>query len=280
MKQKLTTNIFLVGCPRSGTTLLQSLLAAHSDILSFPETKFFMYLIPEYEPRRKFFGIIPRRLKTVVKDFLDKIERAEKIKQFSQRIFIKQYVKQFIKILDELTFAQGKSIWLEKTPGHVQKISVIKKYVPDAKFIHIVRNGSDVVASLYEVTQKYPKVWRGPWDIDTCIDRWINDIEITRRYINQPNHTLVRYEDLVANPEKVLRKLCEFIGVEFSETMLEDYRDVAKQLIRDREKWKAPVSGKIQSTNSQKFYQVFDEAQQQYILDRLSSVNLDWSFDQ
>jgi hypothetical protein len=71
-------------------------------------------------------------------------------------IFANPYTKAFIKILDEITLENGKSSWLEKTPEHLGQINYIERWVQRAKFIHIIRNGDDVVASLYEVAQKYP----------------------------------------------------------------------------------------------------------------------------
>ncbi|MGK7877104.1 MAG: sulfotransferase [Xenococcaceae cyanobacterium] len=275
MKLASNSPVFLVGCPRSGTTLLQSLLTAHPKIASFPESKFFQYLVPEYEPRRRSLGVASRRLRPMLEQFFEEIGYPE-MKQHLPNMpqFLGQYTRKFIKILDRIAQKQGKSIWVEKTPEHLEYIEYIEKFVPEALIIHIIRNGSDVVASLYEMGQKYSSTW-DVLEIDSCIDKWIKFIEISRSYLHKPHHTMVRYEQLVEDPQPVLMKVCEFIGVEFNESMLQDYRVVAKQLIRDREKWKALVSEPIQNNNSYKFYKLFDEAQQQYILERLSGVNLD-----
>lgn len=267
--------LFLVGCSRSGTTLLQSLLAAHPDVASFRESKFFHYGIPEYEPRRLALGLISRRLKPRMEIyFRDELERPELLKNLPQLIFLGYYTRKFMAIMSLLTQEQGKHIFLEKTPDHIYQIEYIEKLIPEARFIHLVRNGVDVVASLYEVTNKYPKPWGGARTIDRCLEDWKRAVEETRRHIHKPNHHLVKYEVLVKNPRPVLENLCQFIGIDFSEKMLQNYQVMGKQLSLEHEGRAVNHRG-IQNANSQKFYQVFDQGQQQYILEQLATVNLE-----
>jgi len=274
MKSQANAPIFLVGCPRSGTTLLQSLLAAHPKIASFPESKFFQFLVPEYEPRRLALGIASRRIRPQLKKFFDEVGHPEMLEQFPKTAFIGQYARKFIKILDFLTEEQGKSMWLEKSPQHVFYLEYIEKFVRGAKVIHLLRSGADVVASLYEVTQKYPKSWGGAsWDIDLCLERWIRAVNLSLRYLDQPNHFIVRYEQLLEDPRVVLRQLCEFIGVEWDETILTNYSVVSERLTLGQ--GGRSVSPVIPNANSQKFYQLFDATQRQYILNQLSEVGLD-----
>ncbi|NET61775.1 MAG: sulfotransferase [Symploca sp. SIO2E6] len=272
MKFNRKQRIFLVGCPRSGTTLLQSLLAAHPLIHSFPESKFFDYLYPDYEPKRRRFWLASRRARAQFNKFLTEIGREELRDRLPwYAILASQYTRSFLSLLDTLTQEQGKSIWIEKSPPHLRRIEYIQKLVPNAQFIHILRNGIDVVASLYEVTHKYPKsVWGQPWSIDKCINWWMTDIQISLSYQDQPSHILVKYEELVAQPQSVLSSLCQFINVPFEETMLQEYSKVAQQVSLAREPWKASVGNQIQNANSTKFYQLFNEEQRQYILNRIA----------
>lgn len=280
MKQdSVKERIFLVGCPRSGTTLLQSTLAAHSRIYSFPESKFFHYLINPDSQRSKLM-LASKKAKSTLFQFLDDINCSKKKQRFSKfAIFLPQYVRYFVEVLDELTIQHGKDCWLEKTPLHIQRINCIERFLPQAKFIHLVRDGTDVVASLYEVTHKYPETWGKPRSIDRCIDRWLNDVRISQHHIHKPNHLLVRYENLVANPHFELQNICRLIHISFEEKMLSDRATTAQNLIRDREKWKSTVSSTIRSKKSQKFYKLFDEKQRQYIRDRLSAINFDRSLN-
>ncbi|NER34460.1 MAG: sulfotransferase [Oscillatoria sp. SIO1A7] len=266
--------IFLVGCPRSGTTLLQSMLAAHPAIASFPETKFFFYGVPQYEPKRQAFGMVSRQLNPWLREFFtEHLKRPELLQSLPRIPLMSLYLKKMIGILESLTKEQGKSIWLEKTPEHLYYVETIEKLIAGVRFIHIVRNGADVVASLYEVTHKYPKPWKGALDIDRCIGRWLEAIPLSDRHLQKPNHTLVRYENLVEEPRSTLVKICDFLGIEFDDSMLDNFGSVAQQVSMDEAG--RSVGSKIKSTNSQKFYEIFDESQRQYILNRISAIDLD-----
>ncbi|MGK7921572.1 MAG: sulfotransferase, partial [Trichodesmium sp.] len=200
-QHKIKTRIFLVGCPRSGTTLLQSLLAAHPDIASFPESHVCPAIFLDRSPKRQKFRLVSKFAYGKLEKFLREISQ-EEMKQYLPKfgLFPSQYAYSFIKILDILTEQQNKTIWLEKTPGHIRYINYLEKWVKNVKFIHIIRNGADVVASLFEVTNQHPKVWSGGWNIDKCIQQWIEDVSLTQSHLSKSNHTLVEYEKLVENP--------------------------------------------------------------------------------
>ena len=273
---KVQNRIFLVGCPRSGTTLLQSLLAAHPEIVSFPESHFCNAIFINRSPKRQKLRLASKLAYRKLEKFLREISQ-EEMKQYLPKfgLFPSQYAYSFIKILDILTEQQDKKIWLEKTPGHIRYINYLEKWIKDAKFIHIIRNGPDVVASLFEVTKQHPDIWGGAWDIDVCINQWIEDVRLSQSYLSKLNHTLVEYEKLVENSRAILTELCKFIGVEFAENMLQDYQAVAKQVTLENEPWKASVQGKINSDKSKKFQKLFNQEQQTYILKRLSEVRIE-----
>ena len=274
MNKNIEKRVFLVGCPRSGTTLLQSLLAAHPKITSFPESDF-LAGVTSLKPLLRRFGIARRRASENFSSALRKIDcgHLEHHKpKFS--FLLKNYVQSFVSVLDEATLEQSKKIWIEKTPRHLHFVEEIERAVPDAKFIHIVRNGSDVVASMYEVTHEYPEIWDGVRDIDRCISRWVNDVRLSKGYVNRHNHTLTQYENLVTEPERFLRELCNFIGVEFVSKMLSDYSSASQKVISKHEAWKSSVENPISSANSRKFYKIFNAEERDYILQRTNFLEL------
>lgn len=268
--------IFLVGCPRSGTTLLQSLLTAHSQIASFPESHFFKVLVAKRSPRRCRFGLASKQARDRFNTFLQEMGQ-EQLQSFlpPYALSLRQYSRAFVKVLDHLTRQQGKELWLEKTPQHLHCIDLIERLVPGAKFIHIVRNGADTIASLYEVTHRYPDIWGGARDISQCTRRWVEDLQMSQTHLAKPNHAMVRYERLVQAPQPVLRELCQFLRVNFQASMLQNYGTAAQQVVLESEPWKAAVSQTIRSANSRKFYELFSEEQQQTILEQLAAVDLD-----
>lgn len=282
MKAKLEPPIFIFGCPRSGTTLLQSILATHPEIASFPETKFFLYGVAKYEPKRQKFGLISRRLKPHLNQYFKyQINHPEMLKYFPKvpiLDFINLYTRSFIKVLNILTIEEGKSLWLEKTPDHLLYLDYIEKMLPEARMIHLLRNGSDVVASLYEVTHKYPEPWGGDcWSLNLCIRRWVEAVEITRQHIHKPNHILVRYEDIITNPQAELLKLCQFIGINFTYSMLQNYLKTSEKL--SLESAGRTVKKEITNCQSEKFQKLFNESEREYIIKGLSKVDLSWVND-
>jgi hypothetical protein len=246
IKKTIQKRVFLVGCPRSGTTLLQSLLAANSQVSSFPESHFFEKLFSGWR-LLYLCGIASRGAKP--------------------RWKLRQYVRSFVYIFDKITLEYGRTFWLEKTPGHVQHVREIEQLVPSAKFVHILRNGADNIASMYEVAQRYPESW-SKWygTLDQCIARWIKDARISRACDGLENHRVIEYNRLVESSEEVLRELCQFIGLTFEPGMLENYTSSAAQLILKKEKWKSAVYETIQKISLSKFDTFLDSWQREYIL--------------
>lgn len=274
-KTTIKSRIFLVGCPRSGTTLLQTLLASHPEIISFPESHFFGNLLPENEPKRRLLGIASNRTKGRLAKFLKDSGEAN-IERFLPQtpLFVSQYIGHFVTVLDALTLEKNKTVWVEKTPLHLHYLDLIEKSIPGVKFIHLVRNGADVVASLYDVSRKNPQVWGGARQVDDCINRWVGDLEITKKHLDKPNHVLVKYGKLVEDSSGELKKLCDFMGVNFDESILENYGEFADKFLAQYQdyQWKL-VGNTIANSNSKKFEKVFDEEQKAYVLERLSGMS-------
>ena len=264
--------VFLIGCPRSGTTLLQSLLAAHPRVTSFPET----HLFPSLKAKNRLvrlLGLTPRR-RDPRWDPIVHEARAIAGHVPSYRISASCYAREFIAALDSIALRRGADVWVEKTPRHLQHVNAISKLLPNAKFIHIIRDGADVAASMYKVTHEQPREWQGKRSIDECIDRWICDVDTSRRYVGVPHHHFVLYELLVNEPERCLSDTCAFLGIEYSESMLNEQHKVASSLIRPEEVWKenAEIAG-IRRAGADNFSRVFTDDERAYILERLSGYD-------
>lgn len=273
MSKLLLPPIFLVGCPRSGTTLLQSLLGTHPLIYSFPETKFFQFALPEdrKEIIRKILGLISSNLPPRLRNFFEyNLERPELLDNFPRIPLVFLYTKHFLKILDQLTLEKDKQVWLEKTPEHIFKISYIQNYLPSARFIHLVRQPKDVIASLYEITRKYPEWWGGTWDLEYCIKRWQDSVEISCKYLDHPQHLLVKYEDLVREPTICLENICDFLQLGFTEKMLENYGEIADYLTGKSSRNVNKLG--IVCNGSSKYQNIFSEEEKMFIEKKLSTM--------
>lgn len=231
--------IFVVGCPRSGTTLLQSLLASHSEIVSFPETHLFSKTIPLQKILRllKVYGKAANKERVhILRDF------GVHVNEVHTRVRLHEWTHILLSSLDQIGKAYSKnseSIILEKTPRHLHYIDLIQKAEASTVFIHLIRNGEDVVASLYEATANSPDKWSGDRSIKKCIFWWNRSIRLSRKYVGEPNHVFVRYENLVEDTETVLRYLTRELDLSFEENMLADYSNTAQNVINVDESWKS-----------------------------------------
>jgi len=255
--------IFLVGAPRSGTTILQSLLAAHPEVISFPESKFFHYLLYD-----QFAGKWPSRMEAF---FKDEIKRPELLKDFDDSQTVETKANWFVGVLGGLAAEQNKSIWLEKTPEHIYFIDDIERFLPDAKFIHILRNGMDTIASMYEATRSFNELWGAGWDLNHCIERWEYAILTSHKYVNKSNHILVKYEDLLDDKTKLLREICKFMGIEYDSQMLVNYQEKAANLSLNLP-WHKGIEREIKTTNVHKYHKFFNRNEIRYILDKIKRV--------
>lgn len=264
--------LFLVGCPRSGTTLLQSMLSSHPQIISFPETHLLSQTIP-VNPLLRFFMIYGSTSRAVlVKKMID-------LGLNSDQVFVPEsmilrstaWTNVILKNIDCLAnhIADGNpAIWLEKTPRHLRYISLVSKADPNSRFIHIIRRGKDVAASMYFATQKHPEQWGGERSIKKCVYWWNRSIKYSKQYIGKQNHLFISYEQLLSDPEVVLKAFCKKMELSYRPVMIQSFHETASSLITKKEKWKKKNTS-AQLSNSRKFDQLHYE-DQNYIKENIT----------
>lgn len=208
----------LVGCPRSGTSLLAVMLDSHPRIAIPPETAF----LPELRRltagegmalQREFFALVTTDRWGVSNwdDIgLDKDEYWRRLCAL-QRFSITSGLRMlFAMYADRL----GKPLFGEKTPADTHWMPQIEAYLPEARFIHIVRDPRDVVLSLRRTSAGR--------SVEETAEIWKSTVSAGRASAERVSHYHeLRYEDLVLNPEIELRKICQFLGIEYADPMLE-----------------------------------------------------------
>jgi hypothetical protein len=108
----------------------------------------------------------------------------------------------------------GKRRWGDKTPGYVMHMQAIKPVLPEAHFVHVIRDGRDVALSIQEM-------WFGPNSVHRAAKWWVDRIANARAQARSIHWYLeIRYEDLVETPEPALRRVCEFIALPWDAAML------------------------------------------------------------
>lgn len=181
-------------------------------------------------------------------------------------------VEAFVNIMDDIASRRGTSCWVEKTPGHVFFIEEIEKQVPNVYFIHVIRDGRAVVASMRDAGQRYEnaKFWQRP--LRDLVSRWNRTILKSAEYVGKTNHFFVSYEALTSNPKRELNAICEFLGLEFKESMLKNYREAADQIVLPKRYWLKEVTNPIKPVGLKKYYSVLSEEEREYVEKHLIEI--------
>jgi hypothetical protein len=142
---------------------------------------------------------------------------------------------------------------------------MIERLVPEGKFLHVIREGEDVVASLHYNSTRNPQAWGRVWSVDEAIARWNESIRISAQHAHRTNHHIVCYEDLAVDPATELVAITEFLGVEFTEHMISDRASAASSVIEPDQPWKAGPTGALRYTPRSTFNRVFDQEMRAYV---------------
>jgi hypothetical protein len=217
----------------------------------------------------KYYG---KKERHFIIQFLNKIERSDLISKVPIATYsTKEWITSLISLLDLIAKNSQLKIWLEKTPMHLYFATLIEKIFPNTKFIHIIRDGEDVVASLYEASKNNPEYFDGEQSINRCILRWKIDIQIHKKHLGKSNHHFIRYKDLIYNTDDALGRLSEFLEIEYSDEM-RSFTHKTKELKFPEEEWKPDQSEELKESN--KFKKIFSIDEQTEIQSKLSSVDL------
>ena len=239
--------IFIVACPRSGTTLLQLMLHAHPRIAIPPENRFFLDV---YRDRAMFGDLRNATARAAVADRILSWER------FADLKVAPQVVRE--KIIDgpptvgsalgivfrEYAALYGKPRWGDKRPAYLYHLPTLLRLFPDAQIIHIVRDGRDCVASI----QSMP--WWQTGEVG-AVTAWLQSMDLARRArarLRPDQFYEVQYEHLVADPRRELEGICGFLGETFAEEMLEPHA-LAGTAVPDYKTWHARTHGSVDSTS-------------------------------
>lgn len=222
------TPFFIVGSPRSGTTLLRDLLRLHPRLECPEETHFFRWADPFdsfrfkasyknekiFDQHRQLDGIADQ-------DFFDAFDSVADKKELAD-----WYGSQYL-----VSQNNSSGRWFDKTPQNVYGVLLIRAYYPKSKFFHIVRNPLNVVASLVEGKVMPAQTLRA------AISTWLESVMILEQFSLLAGSDMLElsYEKLVANTIPSLTECLEFIAEDPNQASTEQidthpeknkYRDV------------------------------------------------------
>jgi lipopolysaccharide transport system ATP-binding protein len=215
---------FIVGVGRSGTTLARLMLDAHPDLTIPAETMFLAAALDSPPSTPDEFIAVVTGCHTWGDFHLSEDALREELNRL-EAFSLPNAVRAFYSLYAR---GQGKVRWGDKTPPYGQYVDRIADMLPEARFIHIIRDGRDVALS-------YQDKWFGPEDksMSSLASFWEERINLTRRLaasLPPERYMEVRFEDLVMRPRETLELVCDFLCLPFDPAMLEYHKHAGDRL--------------------------------------------------
>ncbi|GJL57074.1 MAG: hypothetical protein NPIRA02_42060 [Nitrospirales bacterium] len=244
--------IIIVGVGRSGTSLLQSMLNAHSEIGVLPEIKYFRRFLfsKSLERFRKKNGTraliqflgndsLLSRLNVDFSKFIEWENLADRSLD----------LKIFDCIAEEYLGKEGKTILGYKDPRCIENLRQIKAWFPNAYVIHIIRDPRDILLSKTKADWSKSR----SWFLHILINQLQLQLGLNSGYLFKERYIEIHYEALLREPEQSLRSLCEKLGVIYEDSMLEFSHSATKLVSPDEMQWKKETLGPLLQDNIRKW---------------------------
>lgn len=238
--QKTTPQLMVVGSGRNGSTMLGSMLNMHPEILLVPEQFALFYSIQRYKLLnflewsdivKIVVGEFARTKATIwdtdISNVYDILYALPEDERSLQKILDVIYIEYGTK--NEIPF----SIWGDKTPQNTLHIESIFPVFPNAKYLFLIRDGRDVISSYSKSEAKYMGEHSKP---ENAVDLWNQSIEafdFLKKNCDPANLHIMRYEDLVSDPESTLRSFCSFMEISFNPEMLNFQKEIKRMGVAD-----------------------------------------------
>jgi hypothetical protein len=246
--------LFVIGCPRSGTTLLARMLGAHPDLAIVNETH---WLGRWYEKRKDLTkeGLATPQL----------LDRLLEHRKFAQHFGLTRdelerlagreplpYATLMSRLFDGYAAKRGKRLAGDKDPGYVKYADTLHELWPRARFVHLIRDGRDVALSAMSWSKARRLARRFPtWQNDpaaTAALWWEYHVRLGKEAgarLGASSYRELRYEALVTQPEAELRAICAFLDLPYNGAMLRYHEGRTKDdpALDAKQAWLPPTEG-------------------------------------
>lgn len=230
---------FIMGRPRSGTTLLTTLFNAHPNVRIAPEFPIMLFLYKRFRRVKKWD-------EPTIRSFIDHAFYFSKNSKINERrvnnlkidkeFIIKELLKYkdtgdiqlFLKSINYYAFSlydKAETQWIgDKNPVYSIFIHRFRKIFPDSKFICIIRDYRDNFISMKKLADREVAVEAPSVQIQVARWRYFTKLflDCKRRFPDQ--YYILRYEDLVTKQESTFKSLCDFLGMEYTSTVFDYYK--------------------------------------------------------
>lgn len=245
--------IFLVGCSRSGTSVIQKELVTKLNLWSLPETSFLIYPHKTLDNKIKNIqrligncGIATKALsKFEIWSHSVKVVGDElTFKYLTEELSPLDYLTAF---LDRVSGSFGYKNWIEKSPTHYQSTQEILEQSEKNWVIFVARNGLDVVGSIRDRAIKNPEHFSNQYRLDYGVGLWNDSIKVAKKNMLNERFLVVSYGAFCESPDKVVNNIKNKIGLD-----LKINNDDKIETIGKGENWKDSVNSRITKSEAKK----------------------------
>jgi hypothetical protein len=227
--------VFVLGCQRSGTSLLRQMLDAHPNLAVTSDTEFIPRMLARDAPAdvKLDSDLVERAIAYRTRSGRAGFDNLGLPDDTARRLGEKAntYAEFVCLLFDEVAASHGKAMAGDKTPDYCRYVPLLHDLFPWARFVDIVRDGRDVALSMLRWAKTGP---RGPvrtvvWQenpVAACALWWCDMVSIAARdgaRVGDGLYMRIRYEDLIAEPEAALTQVADFMGLPFAAEMLRYY---------------------------------------------------------
>jgi len=213
--------LLLLGVRRSGTTLLRVMLDRHSQ-LAVPDESYF---VPQLARRHR--GAVDPAA------FLDDLRRLPTLREWgvspdhvAPRLRAGMSVGEAIgAVYATYAAGRGKERWGDKTPMYMEHLPLLERLWPDARYVHLIRDGRDAAASFLSMPEGLvTRTWAHPRSAADFACQWHREVRAARGLggrVGPARYLELRYEELVRRPDDELRRICELASLPYEDAMLD-----------------------------------------------------------
>jgi len=247
MKKNLK-KAFILGNPRSGTSLLRIILNNHKNIIAPPESGFAHWWLKKYDKWQKKDCDNSSKLNSFINDLMlsRKIETwklnfnnlSEEIKLTKPSNYSELITLVYLSFISKTNV----KVIIDKNNYYINHLNELLKIWPDAYFIHLVRDGRDVASSYIELMDKdiknlkyKPKLSK---NIANIASEWANNVLSIEDFlltIDKDKRITIKFEDLILSTIDTLNDLCEKFKIEFDDAMMNYYSQTAPKYLEPKE---------------------------------------------
>lgn len=267
---KKQTPFFILGNPRSGTSLFRLMLNSNPKIIVPPESGFIQWWYVKY----KNWSINNSCNISEIEKYVDDILNSKKIEDWhlNRELLIRtifEYRPKNYGDLSSLIYLSYKSnidfniVKIgDKNNYYIHYLDTLEKIYPKTKYIHLIRDGRDVACSYIKMKSlKIDSIYKPNLNsnIKDIAFEWNENITKIDSFLQDKNHLKIRYEDLLESPKKTLQMVCGYIDVSYDKLMLDFYLpDINDEPISTRE-WKMKTLEPVDINNSNKYIKMLSK---------------------